>query len=69
MKFSNDLYVVVVIYLGASLDITKAYSRSRSSSSGRDCIKYGGKIKYPALHSDLDGPIVSEKLPLCEKGF
>ena len=40
----NNLYVVVVIYLGASLDITKAYSRSRSSSSGRgDCINRGGK--------------------------
>ena len=45
MKFYNNLYVVVFIYLASSLDITTARSKSNYNNSGRgNCINRGGEF-------------------------
>ena len=45
MKFSNNLYVVLLIYLASFLDITTARSKSNYNNSGRgNCINRGGQF-------------------------
>ena len=57
MKFTNNLFVVLFIYLASSLDITTAKSRNSGrhyNNSGRgNCIHRGGEFYTQKLVSSL----------------